>query len=181
MASNQLHNKRRNYFIDKGFQGMFILKFCLIVICSSLLTAGIMYFLGRKSTTVSILDSRVVVLGTANFLLPLLIQTALVVLVIVGIATIAVTLFFSHKIAGPLYRFRKVIEALGEGDFSLHFRIRDYDQLQNLGKELNAMIENIKIKINAVKENISKLKKKSGNISQEDLEELDRNINYFKS
>lgn len=174
-------NKRRNYFIDKEFQTRFIFRFCLLVILSGLLTFGILCLLGRESTTVSIVDSRVVVRSTSDFLLPILIQTILIVMVIVGLATIAVTLFFSHKIAGPLYRFKKVIEALKAGDFSSSACIRKQDQLQDLAVKLNLMIEKVRDQVNLVKANVVKLKGKKGNVSEQDIEELDKNIHFFKS
>ncbi len=174
------HAKRRNYFIDRDFQGKFILKFCLIVIFGGILTAGLLYFLSRKSTTVSIVDSRVVVRTTADFLLPLLLQTVIVVAVMVGIAVAILSMLFSHKIAGPLYRFRKVMEKLEQGDFSSNFHIRNYDQFKDLADQLNAMIVSVRTRVNAAKDLVGKLKKKKNNISDEEIEELEKNINYFK-
>lgn len=173
--------KRRNYFIDKEFQSKFILKFCLLIVAGGLLTMGILYFLALRSTTVSIVDSRVVVRTTADFILPLLIQTVAVVTVLVGLATIVVTLFVSHKIVGPLYRFKKVLEKMRAGDLSSNFHIRSYDQFQDLSSELNSGIDKVREQIKLVKGSLANLKAKKGNISDQDIEELDKNINYFKT
>ena len=174
-------NKRRNYFIDKDFQTKFILKFCLLVVVAGIITTGILYFIGKRSTTVAIVDSRVVVRSTADFLLPVLIQTVLVVMVISGLATVIVTLLFSHKIAGPLYRFKKVIEGVKSGNLSANFSLRNYDQLKGLSNEVNAMIDKAREQISLIKADLANLKAKKGNISEQDIEELNKKINYFKT
>jgi len=174
-------NKRRNYFIDREFQTKFILKFCLLVVLAGVITTGILYFVGKRSTTVSILDSRVIVRSTADFLMPILIQTVLAVLVIMGLATIIITLLFSHKIAGPLYRFKKAIEGVKLGNLSANFHLRNYDQLKGLSSEVNAMIDKTREQINLIKADVANLKVKKGNISEQDIEELDKKLNYFKT
>jgi len=181
MKNTQVSNKRKNYFIDKDFQTRFILKFCLLVVLAGIITTGILYFVGKKSTTVAIVDSRVVVRSTADFLLPILIQTVLAVMIICGLATIIVTLLFSHKIAGPLYRFKKAIEGIKLGNLSANFYIRNYDQLKGLSGEVNAMIDKTREQINLIKADVANFKVKKGNISEQDIEELDKKINYFKT
>jgi methyl-accepting chemotaxis protein len=181
MANTQAPNRRRNYFIDKEFQTKFILKFCLLVILSGAITIGILYFIGKKSTTVSIVNSRVIVHSTADFLLPISIQIVLIVMIILGLATIIVTLLFSHKIAGPLYRFKKAIEGVKLGNLSANFNLRDYDQLKDLSNEVNAMINKAREQINLIKADVASFKAKKGNISEQDIEELDKKVNYFKT
>jgi len=181
MDNIQKANKRRNYFIDKDFQARFIMKFCLLVVLAGIITTGILYFVGKKSTTVAIVNSRVIVHSTADFLLPILIQTVLAVMVILGLAAIIVTLLFSHKIAGPLYRFKKAIQGVKLGNLTANFNLRNYDQLKDLSDEVNAMIDNTREKVDSIKADVANLKAKKGNISEQDIEELGKKINYFKT
>ncbi|MCM8766292.1 MAG: methyl-accepting chemotaxis protein [Candidatus Omnitrophica bacterium] len=146
-------NRRRIYFIEKNFQTRFIVKFCLLVIFGSLVIGVLLYLLTMSSTTVSFENLRAIVKTTADFLFPLLIQTIVVTTIIVGIATIILTLFISHKIAGPLYRFKKELSSVGNGDLSKNFQIRKYDQLQDLAVSMNEMI-------NKLRENLGELKKR---------------------
>ena len=101
--SKQGMDRRKNYFIEKSFQTKFILKFCTLVVIGALLTISIVYFFAMRSTTVAIVNSSVVVKTTADFLLPALLQTVAVVMILIGLATIIVTLFTSHQIACLLY------------------------------------------------------------------------------
>lgn len=137
-------DRRKNYFIERSFQIKFILEFCILVVIGGLLTMGMLYLLGRRSTTVAIVNSSVVVKSTADFLLPILIQTVLVVMVLIGIAAIVVTLFVSHKIAGPLYRLKKAMHDLGEGDLSTEIKLRKLDQLKDIAEAFNGMVRNLK-------------------------------------
>lgn len=188
--------KRRIYFIEKEFQTKFILKFCALVAAGGLLTVGLLYLLAMRSTTVSIVNSRVAVRTTADFLLPILIQTVAIVTVIIGLATIVVTLIISHKIAGPLYRFKKAMQILSEGDFSSDFRIRHLDQLRDLADAFNDMIINIRKQLNVIKDNFISLKTKLDGFSESEVpehkraflvelkricEELNKILKYFKS
>lgn len=189
------HKKRRNYFIDKPFQGKFILKFSSLLILAGLLTIAMLYFMAVQATTVSIVNSRVVVTSAADFILPLLIQTMAVAVILVGMLTIILTLKTSHKIAGPLYRFKRVITDLAKGDFSQNFQIRKLDQLQDLANNLNEMITKTRAELKGLRENFTILKGKLENISEGDIQqsknaylkelknaclELDKIINRFK-
>jgi len=160
--------QRRNYYIDKDFQTKFILKFCSLVAFGSFLTVALICWLAQHSTTVGIADGRVAVHTTAEYLLPLLLQTVFVQLVVVSLAVIVMTLLFSHKIAGPLYRFKVMLGALGEGDLSKPMRLREGDQLQKVSEAYNEAVEKISEKI-----------RKAKNASS--LDEVKNTLNTFKT
>ena len=165
--------KRKNIFIDKNFQTKFILKFCTIVIISSLLITGLLLFLSRNSTTVAIENTKVMVKRTTDFILPIVLETVLLVLIFSSVAVIIVTLFTSHKISGPLYRLRREVETLGEGDFKRDFNIRGNDQLQEFSRALKQMCNSLKDKHLHLKEKCSEFRKYIGNnLSGENKEKL---------
>lgn len=167
-------HKRRTYFIEKSFQAKFIVKFCLLVAAAGALTIAILYLFSWNSTTVSVVDSRVVVKTTADFIMPVLIQTVVIVMVIVSIASVFVTLFVSHKIAGPLYRFKKVMKEIEEGDISKDFQLRRLDQLQDLAGAFNNMVAKIRVELKELKHNSAFLKERLDNISEQEVAENKR-------
>jgi len=188
--------KRHIYFIEKSFQARFILKFCGLIGLGGVLTTGLLYLWAKGATTVSIVNSRVIVTTTADFILPLLIQTVIIVTILIAIATIAVTLFVSHKIAGPLYRFKRIMEAMGEGDFLNQVKIRKGDQLQDLAKIFDDMIVKNRLKIKALKADLGIFNEKLSDISESEIsenkkaylkelknisQEIDQTINFFKA
>jgi signal transduction histidine kinase len=169
MEKIDLAHKRRTYFIEKKFQLQFITKFCFLVILGGFVTAGLVYFLSRQATTVAIVNSRIVVRSTADFLLPLLIQTVAVAVVLTGCATIAITLFVSHRIAGPLFRFKRIMEAMERGDFSRGFRLRTKDQLQDFAESMNKMLRVNREQIVMIQELTKILKHACEKISDTDV------------
>ncbi|MCU0665479.1 MAG: methyl-accepting chemotaxis protein [Candidatus Omnitrophica bacterium] len=172
--------RRHKYLIDKKFQISFIVKFCSLVVLGGALTVLSLYFFSSSSTTVSIVDSRVVVRTTADFLMPVLIQTVSVVMIIVGILAIGVTLFFSHKISGPMYRLRSIMEGMAKGDLRIGFSIRRLDQLQGMADALNEVLHSMKQSITAIQKASDQINAKVNSLSgfslpedkQKDFDEL---------
>jgi len=87
----------------------------LIIAAGSLLIATLVYWLAQHSTTVAIVNGHVAVHTTAEYLFPLLAQTISIELIVMSLITITMTLFISHKIAGPLYRLKMTFNNLGKG------------------------------------------------------------------
>ncbi len=53
----------------------------------------------------------------------------------------------SHRVAGPLYRFRQVFRRVAAGDLSVRVRVRDGDYLVHEGNELDGMIEVVRDRV----------------------------------
>jgi methyl-accepting chemotaxis protein len=47
------------------------------------------------------------------------------------------SIVLSHKIAGPIYRFERTLQEVGQGNLSLRIHLRKHDELQELGAEFN--------------------------------------------
>lgn len=185
-------NRRRNYFIDKGFQFKFIIKFCTLIIITSLLTGSLIYYFNIKTTTVAFENLKVVTKSTANFILPIMLQILVIVTVLVGISTIVVTLFTSHKIAGPLYRLRIELEKIKDGDFSSSIQVRTDDQLKKVIGEFDGMRINLGSSIKNLKEGWvrlkpmllefkSKIKEEDQKRLNEDIDRIDSELSRFKT
>ena len=150
--------KRRNYIIDRKFQSGFILRFCLLVVAAGLFILAVLYLISGSATSVSYVNSRIVVQSTADYLLPLLIQTFAIAVIIVGVATVFLTALISHRIAGPAYRFKQVLSSLGKCDFSGQCRIRRKDYLQDVAFAMNDMMASVRKALAAVDGSLARLK-----------------------
>ena len=177
-------NKRRNYFIDKKFQSNFILKFCALVAAAGALVMAVVYALAGSATTVSFVNYRVVVQSTADFLLPVLIQTLIVVSIVVSAATVIFALFVSHRIAGPAFRFKKVLKALASGDFCGECRIRKNDSLRDVADSINDMTSNVRGALKETDERMTALKEAVKNAPDNNLKkavsDLEKAFRHFK-
>ena len=150
---------RRNYFIDARFQGSFILKFCLFVVLATLAVTVIAINITGDATTVTIEGTKVSARHTGDFIFPLLLETALIVSVASSIIVAAVLLFETHKIAGPLYRIKKDLELLKNGDYSVKFKIRAGDELKDLADELKNLSDHLEKKQALAKGKVFELKR----------------------
>lgn len=62
---------------------------------------------------------------------------------------VAAAIFFSHKIAGPLYRFEQSADEIGRGRLTHRVRIRKDDEMHELEEKLNAMVESLQRRVTA--------------------------------
>jgi len=184
-------NRRRHYFIDKGFQSRFIIKFCLLIIITSLLTGMLIYIFNRHSTTVAFDNLKVVVKSTSDFILPIMLQILIIVTFLIGLATIVTSLLTSHKLVGPLYRFKLGIDQMKTGDLSSPFSVRTGDQLQKTAYEFDMMRVSLKDSIAVLKQNwpyvkektlflINESKQKEAQVNYA-IEKIDSELDKFKT
>lgn len=183
--------RRGQLLIDKNFQISFIFRFCAIVISASFGIGVLVFYLTQNSTTVAIENTKVIVKSTSEFILPVLILTVAVVTFFSSLALSVMALIISHRIVGPLYRLRKEIDMLKEGDFTKQFQVRSKDNLKDLAKSLGDMSGTLRKRHAELKRRSDQLqsflKERNYNIPFEDkerfslmLEGIDQVLNYFK-
>jgi methyl-accepting chemotaxis protein len=183
--------RRGHYLIDKNFQINFIFKFCATVIIASFIIGALVFYLTQNSTTVAIENTKVTVKSTAAFILPVLILTVVVVSFFSSLVLSGMALIISHRIVGPLYRLRKEIEMLKEGDFTKQFQVRNKDNLKDLAKSLADMSGTLRKRHAELKRRSDQLqlflKERNYNVPFEDkerfslmLEGIDQVLNFFK-
>ncbi len=147
MTQEEQRYKRRNYFIKKEFQAKFILKFCLILLGGIVLSTGLLLAFSRDTLTTSFDHSRLVVENTGLALLPSIIYTNLITLGLITLAAIVVTLFASHKIAGPMFRIEKELKSIGAGKLDRQISFRQNDQAVEIAESLNEMTKKLHEKV----------------------------------
>lgn len=139
--------KRKQHFIKKKFQFNFILKFCVLIIVGSAISTGLLYYFSKDTLTSSYHGSRLVVTTTASAILPGVIYTNLITLILISIAAIVVTLYISHKIAGPLYRFEIDLKEIATGNLTKKIFLREADQAKDMADSLNQMVVALREKV----------------------------------
>jgi nitrogen fixation/metabolism regulation signal transduction histidine kinase len=110
-----------------------------------------------RTATTSFENSRLVIKSTADFVLPLLLIGTVSTGFIVGIFTILLVLFISHKIAGPLYRLEKTCQSIASGNFREAVVLRRQDQLKGLAFAFNEMVLSLNNNIQNVKQHAQML------------------------
>lgn len=162
----RFRNRRKKYYINKRFQRMFILKFCTLVVMGAAITGIIIYALSGSTVTTTFENSRLTIKSTADYILPVVLLAGGIMVVFISIATIIVTVFASHKIAGPLYRMEKDIDAVTDGNLNVRINLRATDEVKPLASSLDKMVRALRGRIAAVKETLDGMER-SGQLSPE--------------
>ncbi len=150
--TTDFREKRKNYYIKKKFQRDFILKFCALVALGAIISGAIIYVMSRATVTTTFENSRLTIKSTADYILPMVLISTVAVMIFVGIATVIVTLFTSHKIAGALFSIERDVERLGAGDLQTKFHLRSDDQLKPLAVGLDVMAHNLRTGVKDIKD-----------------------------
>jgi methyl-accepting chemotaxis protein len=140
--------KRRNYYIDKKFQTKYILLtilllltytfiFVIIIFAPYMLTLYFDYPLAEKTEAARLL---LLLHGT---IWPW----------IGGIILFfgAVSIFISHQIAGPLYRLKKSLVQIVEGNLDIKIKLRKWDDLKDLAEHINSLAAELQTFVTALK------------------------------
>lgn len=172
-------NRRRNYFIKKKFQANFILKFCSLVVAGSILSGLIIYLMSKSTVTTVFENSRLSIKSTADFILPAVLLSSLMVIVVIGLAAIIITLLVSHKIAGPLYRMEKDVHEVASGNLKKRFNLRCTDELKLLAESLDGMAQNLRQGVDDIKSAVSELEKDLPAEAKEKLARLKNSLDKF--
>ena len=126
-------NKRKKIFVDKPFQFHWLAWFLIntIVVVSLCVVLFNFYAIWRG-------NEGMVNASSWNFNFMFLIVVYFLMITVLIWTSIKMT----HKAAGPIYRFRKVIDAIINGEFQgLRIKLRKKDEFINLATDFNRLLE----------------------------------------
>ena len=161
---SQSRYKRRNFFINKEFQGKTIFNYFLLVVIGSVLFIGAISFF--SSNTLSIVyENYHLELGiTPDILLKQFFSAQWFFIIIGGGTIIIITLILSHRVAGPFYRFEITLDEMINGDLSQKIYLRQKDEGKELAIKINQFnnklsgeVEMIKVYKNSIKEYVQEI------------------------
>ncbi|MGA1843580.1 MAG: hypothetical protein ACMUIS_03350 [bacterium] len=149
--------RRKRFYIQRMFQAKFILAFLLLVIIGSIISGIIFYTKANTYLGYHYGMAHLKLKKTGEILQPALFISYGIGVVLIGIATIFLTIFISHKVAGPLYRFERSAEEIGKGNLTLVTRIRGTDQARDLADALSRMTSELRSKLLEIDTNAKRL------------------------
>lgn len=126
--------KRRTYWIDIRSQGPFLLKVGSVWAGGILLLSLLLYFLADEELGRSFYSVHLRLRNTWQVLLPaVIVAGGISFLVTIGL-TLLLALRESHRLGGPIHKFRLLFQELGAGVLDPEFRFRSGDLLLDLGE-----------------------------------------------
>lgn len=170
--------RRKNYFIKKSFQTRFSLRFVFLIMLEALLIAGLFWVVAKGTLTTGYSGTELRIEKTASFFYVSFILILLIASLAMGLAGMLVFIFYSHRIAGPLFRFQKSLQQISGGDLTGRIRLRRKDQLGELGESINLMAESMDRQIGKLKKEIDAV---SQHASKDSLARLKEVADSFKT
>ena len=150
--------KRKRYLIDRKIQFFFLRFIILYLLLISVIFGYVLvrvntYFTEYIVSTITTaptlskqpMDPRLVedlkdVLLARDREFLLFIMLAIIV---VGFVVAYLTIRFSHRVAGPVFRLRRAMGQLNEGDYSVRVKLRRSDQLSGFAEDFNHLAEKL--------------------------------------
>ncbi|MBI5182770.1 MAG: methyl-accepting chemotaxis protein [Nitrospinae bacterium] len=143
--------KRRwlDYSTKRKMRIRLMLKVLAIAVISVAVTSILFYLYSNiKIEGVTYREFHIHAKNFLDYLIPIVIGAFGISIIIAIIAS----LFFPNPIAGPLYRIeRDLRDKIGEGDLTIRFNLRKYDDVKDLGESINIMVEKLREKITNIK------------------------------
>ncbi len=159
--------RRRHYFIRKDFQGRFVLRFFLAILLGALIFTIILGVFSSHTLTVTYEDSYLRVDRTPKALFLQILRAHGAYILILGVAISIVSVFLSHRIAGPLYRLEKSVEDISKGNLSFRINLRRKDEVKELANLINGMIDTLSGRIQDIRLHTDAVRKALAGLSED--------------
>ena len=166
--SNQ--NQRRIVLIDHRFQLRLAAAFILLQILLTALFAAGLYIFMDSEIHADLASAHASYKSLSQILFPIVLTLSVFSIVLSIMLSAIFVVLMSHKIAGPLYRFRTVLESLANRRFESHTRIRPNDQLGELSISLDKAIKTVNTDIQELHQSVFKLRESHTKSDMVDLE-----------
>jgi methyl-accepting chemotaxis protein len=144
--------RRRNYFIKKELQGRYIFSFFIFVICGSIIFTIIFNLLSANTLTVVYENYNLRMGKTPFILLKETLYAYWIFIVSGGLLVVIMSMFLTHRFAGPIYRFEKSVEEMLRGNFDFEIRLRRKDEGKELAAMMNQLISTISSKVSEMRD-----------------------------
>jgi HAMP domain-containing protein len=125
---------RKKFMVERGFQIRFMAVIIIAMVLIALVTGMSMYTAVMQTLVNQFHGESLAVIQHA-ITAKLFVRS---LLLIFAIAIISV--FISHRIAGPIYKFERIIEALAAGEKVREITLRKHDEFYRLAQAINSLI-----------------------------------------
>jgi len=168
--------RRRNYFIKKDLQGKYMFSFFVFVIAGSIIFTLIFSLLSSDTLTIVYEDYNLKIGKTPIMLLKEILSAHWIFIVVGGLAVVILSMFLTHRFAGPIFRFEKSIDEITNGNLNFQIKLREKDEGKELANKINKMILMFSDNFKEM-EKISEEIRNELNSIQEDLKDSRQNEN----
>jgi nitrogen fixation/metabolism regulation signal transduction histidine kinase len=123
---------RKLFYIQPKLQKSFALLYTFIT-STEIILFGIFALLFEKLSTALPVDLRLYYIFSVFFLL----------IALISAVNFWLSTRLSHRVAGPLIQFERVLQNAISGNYQQRIRLRSSDYLHDIGDSLNLLLENL--------------------------------------
>ncbi len=157
---------RKIKFVDKKFQGEFILAFVSLSLVGTAIFVFAAYVILNRRLEDTYYSAHFAIKSTGEVLLPALLALSAVFIVVLGAAAVVITLYVSHRIAGPLFAIRRYLESVSRGDLDFEPKLRLSDQTTQLAESLARALETLNSRLVAMRIGADAARESSARLSR---------------
>jgi methyl-accepting chemotaxis protein len=133
--------KRRNYFIKKDLQGKYIFTFFIFLVAGSIIFTLLFSLLSSNTMTIVYDNYNLRIGKTPLMLIKEILSAQWIFVVAGGFMVVIISMFLTHRFAGPIFRFEKSIEEMTKGNLNFRIRLRAKDEGKELAEKINILID----------------------------------------
>src|SRR3989338_3267482 len=133
----------------------FQFKYSIIVFIFLAISAGCVWFWGNM--TINQMIESGMIRGDDAVEAVKVLRDNIAYISILSLAIVfGLTLFLSHYIAGPIYRFEKTLEAMrDEGNLTLHVKLRKHDEFKETADLFNQALASLRSKLKKERDGVT--------------------------
>jgi methyl-accepting chemotaxis protein len=158
--------RRRQFLVDKVFQFRLMGRLILLALFSILLSNGIAIGFLKFQEWINPASQSMIYLSNSltetlefsrifDFLWRPMLASAILGVFIVLI----IGLFYSHRMAGPLYNLKRMLKHLEEGKLDITMRIRKTDEFHDIEVVFNQTVEGLRTRVQKLEHDVLVLSK----------------------
>ena len=137
-----MQNRRKRYLINRKLQFKYLLLVFLAMLVPTLVCGSAIYYLIWQTIAAEIAIPEAIV----ENLIPALYKVNLILLVALPIVfgvMLLISVYVSHKIAGPMYRLERELDKISSGDYSGRITLRSKDELKEIADKINTLLDRL--------------------------------------
>ncbi len=149
--------RRRNFFINKELQGKYVFSIFILVLAGAVLFTAVFGLLSADTLTITYKGSNLQVGRTPIVLLKEIVKTNWIFIVAGGFLVVIASIFITHRVAGPLFRFERTLEEMKNGNFNSEIRLRSKDEAKEVARMFNEFNAAISLQLKEIRELVDAL------------------------
>lgn len=162
--------KRRIVLIDHRFQLRMAAAFVALQVLLTALFAFGLYLFMDSEIHADLASAHASSLSLSQMLLPIVVILSVFSVILSLVLTTVFVVLLSHKIAGPMFRFRTVLEVLAQRRFDAMTRIRPDDQLGELASSLDKAVGTVRTDVQLLQQSFVRMRDCQARSDQKALE-----------